>query len=166
MSLKAIILGAFVVLAVVCGAPYSIWMVRSSEITWSYFPTSVGFCFIALFLLNLLLKRLNSPLTIRPPEWAIIICMGLAATGIPTFIVGTLLAIISSPYYGATPENDWEGNIHSFLPDWLVPSPEGDAMRHFYEGLPSGQSIPFEAWVGPLFWWLSLIFSIYFICFC
>ena len=166
MSLKAITIGAFVVLAVVCGAPYSIWMVRSSEITWSYFPTSVGFCFIALFLLNILLKRLKSPFIIRPPEWAIIICMGLAATGIPTFIVGTLLAIISSPYYGATPENDWEGNIHSFLPDWLVPSPEGDSMRHFYEGLPSGQGIPFEAWVGPLFWWLSLIFAIYFICFC
>ena len=39
-------------------------------------------------------------------------------------------------------------------------------MRHFYEGLPSGQGIPFEAWLGPLFWWLSLIFAIYFICFC
>ena len=45
MSVKAIIIGALVVLAVVCGAPYAIWMVRSSEITWSYFPTSVGFCF-------------------------------------------------------------------------------------------------------------------------
>ncbi len=166
MTAKSAFFGILVVLAVVCGAPYAIWMVRSSEITWSYFPTSVGFCFIVLFLLNALWKRIHSASALQPAEWAVIVVMGLAATGIPTFISGTLLAIISSPYYGATPENDWEGNIHPFLPDWLVPRPDGEAMRHFYEGLPSGRDIPFEAWAGPLFWWLSLIFAVYFICFC
>ncbi len=166
MTYRSFILGTLVVLAVVCGAPYAIWMVRSSEITWSYFPTSVGFCFVVLFLLNALIQKVSGRSFLQPSEWAIVVIMGLAATGIPTFIVGTLLAIISSPYYGATPENDWEGNIHAFLPDWLVPSPEGGAMRHFYEGLPAGQEVPFDVWMGPLFWWLSLIFSIYFICFC
>ena len=103
---------------------------------------------------------------LRPAELAIIVIMGLAATGIPTFIVGTLLAIISSPYYGATPENDWAGNIHPYLPDWIVPRADGDAMRWFYEGLPKGQGLPFDVWVGPLFWLLSLILTVYFACFC
>ncbi|NKB68685.1 MAG: hypothetical protein GKR89_16600 [Candidatus Latescibacteria bacterium] len=166
MSLRAAILGLLVVLAVVVGAPYSIWIVRSSEITWSYFPVSVGFCFSAVVLVNYLVRRFFPSWALQPGELAVIAIMGLAATGIPTFIVGTLLAIISSPYYGATPENDWASSIHPYLPDWVVPRPDGEAMRWFFEGLPSGQSIPFDAWIGPLFWLLSLIFTVYFACFC
>lgn len=166
MTLRAALLGLMVVVAVVFGAPYAIWMARSSEITWSYFPSSVGFCFVAIVLANSLVRRLRSSWALEPLELAIIVVMGLSATGIPVFIVGTLLAIISSPYYGATNENDWEGNIHPFLPDWLVPRPDGDAMRHFYEGLPAGQDLPFDVWLGPLAWWLSLILTVYFVCFC
>ena len=166
MTLRSAILGIAVVLAVVMGAPYSIWMVRSSEITWSYFPTSAGFCFVAIWLANALVRRVREGWALRPAELAVIVIMGLAATGIPTFIVGTVLSILASPYYGATPENDWAGNIHPYLPNWMVPAPDGDAMRWFYEGLPKGQSIPFEAWVGPLFWLLSLILTVYFVCVC
>ncbi len=154
-------------MAVVTGAPFSIWMVRSSEITWSYFPTSAGFCFVVIFLANALVRRWRERWMLQPGELATIVIMGLAATGIPTFIVGTLLAIISSPYYGATPENDWAGNIHPYLPEWIFPHDNsGDAMRWFYEGLPKGQAIPFDVWIGPLFWMLSLILTVYFVCFC
>ena len=166
MTFRSAVLGIVVVMAIVMGAPYSIWMVRSSEITWSYFPTSAGFCFVAILLANALVRWVRPTWALRPAELAIIVIMGLAATGIPTFIVGTLLAIISSPYYGATPENDWAGNIHPYLPDWIVPRADGDAMRWFYEGLPKGQALPFEAWIGPLFWLLSLILTVYFACFC
>ena len=113
MSVKAIIIGAFVGFVVVV---VRYLMVRSSEITWSYFPTSVGFCFIALFLLNVFLKRLNS-LVIRP-RMGNHYMHGLSRHD--STLLGDLLAIISSSHYGATPENDWEGNI-TFLPEWLVP---------------------------------------------
>ncbi len=167
MTLRSAILGIIVVMAVVTGAPFSIWMVRSSEITWSYFPTSAGFCFVVIFLANALVRRWRERWMLQPGELATIVIMGLAATGIPTFIVGTLLAIISSPYYGATPENDWAGNIHPYLPEWIFPPDNsGDAMRWFYEGLPKGQAIPFDVWIGPLFWMLSLILTVYFVCFC
>ena len=167
MTLRSAILGIIVVMAVVTGAPFSIWMVRSSEITWSYFPTSAGFCFVVIFLANALVRRWRERWMLQPGELATIVIMGLAATGIPTFIVGTLLAIISSPYYGATPENDWAGNIHPYLPEWIFPHDNsGDAMRWFYEGLPKGQTIPFDVWIGPLFWMLSLILTVYFVCFC
>ena len=166
MTLRSTVLGIVVVMAIVMGVPYSIWMVRSSEITWSYFSTSAGFCFVVILLANALVRWVRPTWALRPAELATIVIMGLAATGIPTFIVGTLLAIISSPYYGATPENDWAGNIHPYLPDWVVPRADGDAMRWFYEGLPKGQALPFEVWIGPLFWLLSLILTVYFACFC
>ena len=167
MTFRSAILGIVVVMAVVTGAPFSIWMVRSSEITWSYFPTSAGFCFVVILLANTLVRRWREDWALRPGELATIVVMGLVATGIPTFIVGTLLAIISSPYYGATPENDWAGNIHPYLPEWIFPHDNsGEAMRWFYEGLPKGQAIPFDVWLGPLFWMLSLILTVYFVCFC
>ena len=165
MTLRSIFIGIALVCVVVLAAPYSIWMVHSSELTWSYFPTSVGFCFILLILSNIGLKRLIPGRELQPKELVLILVMGLAATGIPTFIAGTTLAILSNPFYGATPENEWVANIHQYLPLWAFPSNEGDAMRWFYEGLPEGQEVPFDVWLIPLAWTLSLILAIYFMCF-
>jgi len=165
-TLRAVALGLALVLLICLGAPYSIWMVGSSEITWSFFPICVGLPFVLLVLANGLVRRWLPQLALRAPESITIVTMGLVATGIPIFIVGLLLAIPSKPYYGATPENEWAQYIQPYLPNWAIPSPDGDAMRHFYEGLPSGMPIPYEAWLAPLGWWLSLIFAVYFICFC
>lgn len=166
LTLRSVVLGLGVVLVVTIGAPYSIWMVGSSEITWSYFPIGVGAPFIVIVLVNALLRRLLGIKGLRPAELVVILSMGLVTAGIPVFIVGTLLAIISSPYYAATPENLWENHIQPYLPNWAIPSSDGDAMRWFYEGAPHGVGVPYAVWVGPLFWWLSLILGVYFVCFC
>ncbi|MCE2447491.1 MAG: hypothetical protein J4F35_03605 [Candidatus Latescibacteria bacterium] len=64
MTFRSAVLGIVVVMAIVMGAPYSIWMVRSSEITWSYFPTSAGFCFVVVLLANALVRWVR-------PTWAL-----------------------------------------------------------------------------------------------
>jgi len=166
MTLRAVILGLAMVAIISLGAPYSIWMVGSSEITWSYFPIGVGVPFLIVLFGNVLVRHLIPRWELSPAELVIILIMGLVVSGIPIFIVGTWLAIISSPYYAATPENEWAGYIQPYLPDWAIPSPGGDAMRWFYEGMPSGQNMPLGAWLGPLGWWLSLILTVYFVCFC
>ncbi len=97
MSLRSIIIGITLVCIVVLAAPYSIWMVHSSELTWSYFPTSVGFCFIILILFNIAFRKIFPGNELQPRELVLILVMGLAATGIPTFIAGTTLAILSNP---------------------------------------------------------------------
>ena len=166
MTLRALVLGFVLVAAISLGAPYSIWMVGSSEITWSYFPIGVGVPFLVVVFGSALIRRLVPRWELSPAELATVLVMGLVVSGIPIFIVGTWLAIISSPYYAATPENEWAAYIQPYLPDWAIPSPSGDAMRWFYEGAPSGEGIPFDAWLGPLGWWLSLILAVYFVCFC
>lgn len=141
-------------------------MIGSSEITWSFFPVSVGFSFIVIVLANGAVRRLKRSWALDRSELITIVTMGLVTSGIPIFIVGLLLSIPSKPYYGATPENQWATYLQPYLPDWIIPSPDNDAMRYFYEGLPRGMAMPLEAWLGPLAWWLSLIFAIYFLCFC
>ena len=166
MTFRSLLLGLGLVLLISLGAPYSIWMVGSSEITWSVFPIGVGVPFILLIFVNALLRRLDHPRPFTSAELIVVLSMGLVASGIPIFVAGYILAVISKPYYGATPENEWSSYIQPYLPDWAIPSSTGDAMRYFYEGLPSGEPIPFDAWLLPIFWWMSLILAIYAVCFC
>jgi hypothetical protein len=166
LTLPSLLLGLGLVVLISLGAPYSIWIVGSSEITWSFFPIGVGVPFVALVFLSALLRRLRPGWGLAPAELVTILVMGLVASGIPIFVAGYLLAIISKPYYGATPENEWAEYLQPYLPHWALPSPEHQAMRYFYEGLPAGHSLPLRAWLGPLGWWLSLILALYLVCFC
>ena len=163
---RSVFLGLGMVLLVSLSAPYWVWIVGSSEITWSFFPIGVGVPFIFIVLGNALCRRFKSSWALEPAERIIILVMGLVVSGIPIFITGYVLAILSAPYYAATPENDWAGFIHPYLPSWAVPQDTGEAMRWFYEGMPAGQNLPYEVWIGPLAWWLSLIIVVQFVCFC
>ena len=166
LTIRSLLLGLSVVLIICLGAPLSIWMVGSTEITWSFFPIGVGLPFVLIILGNAGIRARWPDRGLTPSELRVIVVMGLVASGIPIFMVGLLLAIPTKPYYGATPENDWEGLVQPFLPNWAIPDPAGEAMRHFYEGLPQGMPVPWGAWVGPLAWWLALIGAVYFLSFC
>ena len=156
------VLGLGLVVAISVGSPYSIWMVGSSEMTWSYFPIAVGAPLFILVLGNALLKR-----ALSAAELITITIMGLVASGMPIFIVGLILSIISKPYYGALPTNEWAIYVHPHLPDWAIPDPAHDAMRFFYEGLPRNDlAIPWGAWAEPLLWWLLLVLAMYFVGLC
>ena len=124
LSWRSMLLGLGLVVAISVGSPYSIWMVGSSEMTWSYFPIIVGAPLFILVLCNALLKR-----ALSAAELITIIIMGLVASGMPIFIVGLILSIITKPYYGALPTNQWAEYVHPYLPDWAIPDPAHDAMR-------------------------------------
>ena len=165
MTPRSLCVGSGMVLMVAMGAFYSPWIVGAAEITWSYFPVAVGTPFMLLILVNALGKRLLGRY-LQPAELLIVLTMGLVTASIPLWIVGYLLAILSAPFYAATPENDRANLVHPYLSAWAVPANDGDAMRWFYEGVPAGESIPWAVWLGPLGWWVSLILTVYFVCFC
>ena len=170
VTIRAILLGVVLVAIISVGGSYSLWVVDSSEITWSYFPNGVGFPIICLVLVNALLRKYCASIALRPAEILIVTIMGLVVTGLPVFLVGFLIAIPSSPHYGASPENQWGSNIIPYLPEWLIPTNEGMAMTWFYEGLPYGEPVPWHtllhAWVMPMFWWMSFVVVLFFVCYC
>ena len=169
LSGRALLLGVLLVLVVSLGAPCATWVLGSSEITWSFFPIGVGFPFLCLLFFNIALKSLRPGWALRPAELATVLAMGLVVAGTPFFIMGYVLAIPTTPLYFASPENQWDRYILPNLPRWLIPSNQGLAMTWFFEGLPFGEPVPWgtllEAWVMPLFWWFSFIWSLYFACF-
>jgi len=94
---------------------------------------------------------------IRPGELIVIFIMTFA--GNSTGWSAWMIACLATPYYFATSENQWADYFHDYIPHWLVPSNDTQAMEWFYEGLPPGEHIPWEAWAIPLFWWFTLILA-------
>lgn len=132
------------------------YVFHSSRMQLSHFPISLLAVFLLTVLCNALLSRVRPASALSSSELLVTLAMGFVGTAIPTSgLTGFFLGIISSPYYFATPENQWATAFHSYLPSWAVPSDEGGAVTWFFEGLPPGREIPWSAWGGPLFWWLA-----------
>ncbi len=166
------LLGAGFSVLINVAAPAVLWRYQTaelirSEITRTFLPMGVMFPFLCcVAILNPLLKLLSPRLALRPGELIIVFTMGLVGITIPLFLIGFFLAIISSPYYFASVENEWARHFHPYIEAWMTPTNAHDEMAWFYEGLPPWATIPWRAWLAPLFWWLALIGAFYFMCFC
>ena len=59
---------------------------------------------------------------------------------------------IPHAFWFATPENDWAGLLHAYIPKHLVVS-DKDIIRGFYEGdTPFYTQTILGAWIGPTLW--------------
>lgn len=165
---RALLLGIALVVFVNLAAPYSLHVIHSSLLASDYMPLGALFpFFLVVAVLNVLLKRLDPGYALHPSELVVVFIMALVGSSIPTYgLSGYLISVISAPYFFASPENQWAKYLHEYIPDWIVPSNEGQAMNWFFDGLPPGRSIPWGVWVVPLFWWLSLIVVVMFVALC
>jgi uncharacterized integral membrane protein len=97
-----------------------------------------------------------------------------------------LITLLPSPYNFATKENNFEGEFLYAIPDHLVPFSDvhDEQLSWFYRGLPEKipehaeedwslaqkelprEPIPWQRWVRPLGWWLSLLAAVWFAQFC
>lgn len=164
--LRALVIGLFLVCLINVGAPYGLYILHSSQWDISYLPLSVVFLFTGLVFLNAALVSLWKIRGLDATELGLIFIMALVGASIPTWGTSTyLIAVIAAPKYFASPENGWNEKVVQHIPQWLVP---GDltALKWFYNGIPAGQPIPWEIWVVPLFWWISLVMAIFFLCQC
>lgn len=168
LTVRSFVLGASMVVFVNVGAPYAKYILHSSLMACDYLPFGVMLPFIlAVLVLNPLLKSIRPDAGLTPGELAIAFVMGLVGSTIPTFgLTGYLISTIASPYYNANTENGWGEYIQPHLPGWLIPSNETGAMTWFFEGLPSDQTIPWNVWIPPLFWWVGFFAALMTVCFC
>ena len=168
LTARALAIGIVLVVGVNLAAPYSVYVVRSSLLASDYMPVGALFpFFLVVAVVNVLLKAASPGWALHPAELIVIFMMSLVGTSLATYgLAGYLVAVMASPYFFATPENQWAQYIHQHIPSWAVPSGEGEAMKWFFDGLPEGQSIPWSVWIVPLFWWLSLMAVVLFVAFC
>ncbi|MFH1009380.1 MAG: DUF6785 family protein [Candidatus Latescibacterota bacterium] len=166
-TVRSMILGCIAAVVVGVGDPYSYNILHSSLLAHDYLPLGVIFPFIMLVVVfNVVLKAIRREWALKPPELLVIFIMGWISSTLASNTTAYLLGNIAAPFYFALPENQWAQYLHRHIPQWMVPGGGENVTKWFFEGLPAGESIPWSAWFVPLFWWLSFLCMIFFVCFC
>ncbi|MDA0337979.1 MAG: hypothetical protein O2782_22650 [bacterium] len=167
VTFRATLTGALLVAMISVISPWAVLVVKGSQLTSNAIPI------IAVFLLFFLaavaqpiLRQLSRRFAFRRDELiTVYVMMLVGSVVVTTGFTGTFLSVISGALYYATPENNWDALFIPNLSRWLTPT-DTQAVRLFYEGLPKGMSIPWEAWATPLATWMTFILVFYGVLFC
>ena len=166
VTLRSILVGVLGVIIICVVEPYNSFYARGTHLVDSYFPIGAFFIILLLVLVNVVLAKLRPGYKFTTEELLVIWCMMIVIEAIPySGLVRYLFPALVAPAYFATPENEWQTLFGPHLSDWVVPKDEY-AVKYFYEGLPSGQTVPWGAWLKPLISWSAFALVIYFVMFC
>ena len=158
---KALILGCLFTFFVAAGDSYGVFYLRGSYMTLG--TSTVGALFLLFFLaglINPLLKLAHPRAGLNRGELLLIYIMMVMASPLPVFFAGRFIGTILTPFYFATPENDWHTLIQPHIADWLQPR-DLAVMWPFYEGLEQGQSIPWAGWLPMFLRWAPLVWALF-----
>ena len=162
VTCRSLLAGAVVAALLGVAAPYEHLLVFGSPLHLDYStPAAVFFFLLFLLIVNPAAALLRWRWRFSGAELATVYVMAAVACTLPTNgLVCRWLPFISSGAYYATAENGWGEEIVPAIPEWLrVTDPE--AIKWFYEGLPEGMALPWQAWAGPLLAWAPMLLAAY-----
>ena len=151
-------LSAFMALAI----PYGDMIIKGSQMgVWNTNPGAIFLFFVLCAVVNAALARLAPGLALDRGELAVVYIMMLVANTLPARgFAALVLPTATGAYYYANPENDWKERVWPYLPEWATVQDE-KAIQQYYEGAEAGQGIPWDAWAGPLAYWLLFALGLY-----
>jgi len=162
VTVRSLSVGLAVGILVILWNTYVEYIAHTARMNITHFPLALFVPFSVLALVNGLLRLKKMRWALSPSETLVVVALGLVGAAVPAYgLTSFFLGLIAIPYYLATPENQWGVSFHQYLPEWLIPSNEGDAMRWLFEGLPSPEMpIPWGLWLVPLSSWMVFIGAI------
>ena len=165
VTFLALLVGSLFVFCIAAGAPYANMVLRGSYMALDFSNAGAIFLFFFFVLLvPAVLKHFR--LKFHDHELAVIYIMALVGSSIATLgLTENFLPIISGGLYYASSENAWTEQIHPYVRRWMLPQ-DWEAIKYFYEGLPTGYAIPWSAWIKPLLCWIPAILALYFAMIC
>ena len=168
LTARSVVLGVLVICGVNVWIAYSEYIVHASRMNLSHFPLALFVAFLATVVpLNWGLKAISPRAALTPSELLVVVAMGLVGAAVPASgLTAFFLGVIATPFYYASPENQWGLYMHDHIAEWIAPRDAGSAMRWFFDGLPPGARMPWEVWVVPLFWWLMFLGVAFFVSLC
>jgi len=167
ITFRAVLTGALIALLIGAATPYTNMIIKGSLLAHnSNVPVALFTFFMFVGIINVALKLVKRSYGLDPSELATVYVMAMLATAVPTVGFSEyLLPISAGIFYYATAENNWAEIVHPNVPDWLAPH-DTEAVRLFFEGLPAGQSVPWNVWILPLLCWSVLILSVFWVSAC
>ena len=165
---RTFVMGIVLIVAVCLLMPFSEYVQNGSRLTFGYMPMGALIPFVVFaVLIHPLLKLAHPRLGFNTREMTIIFIMGFIAAIFPTLgLCGFMLAILATPYYFASNENQWNDYITPYIPSWALPSSAGNALDWFFNGKPQCEGVPWVIWIKPLFWWSLFVAALFTVGFC
>ena len=164
VTLRSVMLAAGLAVGVNLVVNYVEYVVHASRMTLSHFPMGTLLLYLLLALgLNPLCRLLARRYALSSTELLVVLAGGLVGGAIPSVgLTGYFLGAIAAPFYFATPENQWGEFFHPYIPHWLAPRNTNGTLNYLFEGLPPGDSIPWNVWFVPVVCWMGLITALFF----
>ena len=160
IPLRGILIGAGLALVLSICDTYATNAIQGSYLTLNFSTPAALFFIFFLVLASGAVGLLHRGLALTRSELVTIYTMLVVACCIPGmgFTQFMIPCLLGSTYY-ATPENDWDNLYNQYIPQWMIPRGQ-NVERFFFEGLPEGASIPWEAWVVPLSLWFGFFLAL------
>jgi hypothetical protein len=166
IPVRGILIGAVLAFFLNFLDAYATTMIRGSYLTLNFSTPAALFFFFFVVIGSGIVSLLRRPLALTRSELITIYVMLAVACSIPGmgFTQFMIPCMLGSTYY-ATTENQWELYYTQHAPQFMIPQGENVA-RFFFEGLPQGVPVPWEAWVVPISYWYGffLVLSFAMIC--
>jgi hypothetical protein len=166
LSLRAVLLGSAMCVAIGLAGPYWTFYLHSSTMFLDYSVAGAVFLlFVLVLIINGVLAKLCRPLALSTSEFVVVTVMMLVGGAITEMgLVGYLIPNISAPYYLAAPDNEWRTELWPYLARWMSPLDPGGgtvAISQFFNGIGPDEPIPWRPWVKPLLLWSVLLAGLY-----
>ena len=167
LSGRSFLLGTCFVIAICCIVSYAELVITYIQIGFLQLPPAVIGLFFFLVLGNRLLERLKVRFGLSPRELMCIYCMMLVASMISSRgVMEKLIPALIAVNYFTNETNSWDTLFFPHIKPWLIPfSPEQKGQAaiavSFYEGIQTGDAIPWRAWIEPLCVWGVLVFWVF-----
>ena len=163
---KALIAGLIGAVCLGLGSTYNDMVIKGTFLAiWNLTPAAIFLFFVLVAVVNVILRLIHPRLALERGELAVayfLILMANTLTG--RAFSAMVLPVITGAYYYDTPENNWAEVVQPYLPAWPIPQ-EKEIIRGLYEGSSTGQ-VPWEAWLLPLFHWLSFGLALFLVMVC
>lgn len=167
-SVRALLIGILLTGFLAWLSPYSIYRLFSSRVHYGILPPGVVAAAVLLIVTNALVGRFRAVRALSGGELVVVIAMMWIGTA-ALFQLGaidSMMSVMSSLEYWATPENRWNEYYLRYLPAWAVPSDHAGGIRAFFNGLSPGEPIPWQIWYLPFLWWGSLVAALLLVMIC
>ncbi len=162
VTLRSVLLGLVAVAAVCSLTTFNDFVLSNTSLTAGFLPLgTVLILFILVVGINGSLHRWLPRWALSTGELAIIVLMMLVSCSVPNWgFMRFFLPIPTTPFHlGARDEIFWKAFTGMNLPHWLFPVDNiaGGRTSHvvtwFYDHVPTGEAIPYSAWLIPLAAW-------------
>jgi hypothetical protein len=161
ITARSVLVGLLLAAGLAAITPYNDFNIGNTYIAGNHFPIGAVAVLLLLSLASLVLRRLCGRRLFHPRELAVIYIIIMVTSGIPSSgLLRYLIPTCTMGFYFASPGNEWQKLFWDYVQPWFGVS-DREAVNWFWEGLPSGASLPWGVWVYTLSHWMVFVFALW-----